>query len=388
MPRFLFISTVNGLPWGGSEALWTKVAHRLMEMGHHVAYSSEYFEDEPRELDELKAAGAVPYRRGDPSLAKFRHRFSRYMKRKRMARDYPSFKNPHWLFSVIMEERPDLIVVNSYCPYIETELSGAFEAVRREQFRYVFVSQMEDDTLILRSHKRLALKSIFTGASAVCFGSQHGVDLMTRQLAAQLPRPFIFDNPLNCSGNIHPWPEIDQGIRRFACLGRIDATAKGQDMILAALGAPVWKTRPWMLTFYGRGWHEAYLKDLASVYGILDRVHFAGFKSDIDAVWAEEEICLQPSMKEGTPMSFAEAMLCGRPCLVTDVGRMPEVIEEGVNGWVCGRSVEQVGAALERAWSQQDRWPAMGVAAHDRIAQTWDKYYPATMAKHLLSFIA
>lgn len=83
-------------------------------------------------------------------------------------------------------------------------------------------------------------------------------------------------------------------------------------------------------------------------------------------------------------MTVVEAMAAGRPCLVTDIGRMPDLIEEGKSGWVCSRGVTSVSAALERAWTQRDQWRQMGEAAHAKINEVWNFKYPEQMAERFV----
>jgi glycosyltransferase involved in cell wall biosynthesis len=46
------------------------------------------------------------------------------------------------------------------------------------------------------------------------------------------------------------------------------------------------------------------------------------------------DIYLLSSFSEGTSMTLLEAMSLSKPCVVTDVGGNPEVISDGVNGFV------------------------------------------------------
>ena len=80
-------------------------------------------------------------------------------------------------------------------------------------------------------------------------------------------------------------------------------------------------------------------------------------------------------------MTVVEAMSAGRPCLVTDIGRMPDLIHEGHTGWVCSRGVASVAAALERTWAQRSEWQIMGRRAHEAISAGWNFDYPKEMAE-------
>ena len=72
--------------------------------------------------------------------------------------------------------------------------------------------------------------------------------------------------------------------------------------------------------------------DLERRYG--GRVEFRGMVSDIAQAWREIGLLLMPSRAEGLPMAALEALAAGVPVASARVGAIPEVIQEGVNGWL------------------------------------------------------
>jgi hypothetical protein len=62
-----------------------------------------------------------------------------------------------------------------------------------------------------------------------------------------------------------------------------------------------------------------------------------------------------------------EAMFCGRPAVVTDMGRMAELCVDDETGFVApAATVSSFGHALERAWERRKDWPNIGRAARAR----------------------
>ena len=90
------------------------------------------------------------------------------------------------------------------------------------------------------------------------------------------------------------------------------------------------------LTIIGDGPEKEALQYRAFVLGLKDAVVFAGALQP-EAVREHLEnaqLFLLTSLSEGTSNSALEAMALELPVIVTAVGGMPEVIQDGVNGWV------------------------------------------------------
>jgi glycosyltransferase involved in cell wall biosynthesis len=99
----------------------------------------------------------------------------------------------------------------------------------------------------------------------------------------------------------------------------------------------------------------------------LTNVEFRGQLDNVEAIWAEHHALVLSSRFEGMPLVVVEAMLCGRPCIATDVGGNRELIRDGVNGFLAkAPTVELLDEAMNRAWENRNRLRAMGeVSARD-----------------------
>lgn len=62
------------------------------------------------------------------------------------------------------------------------------------------------------------------------------------------------------------------------------------------------------------------LHDLANELGMSDKVIWAGARADMPAIYNALDIAVSSSYIEGFPNVIGEAMACGVPCVVTDVG--------------------------------------------------------------------
>jgi glycosyltransferase involved in cell wall biosynthesis len=120
-----------------------------------------------------------------------------------------------------------------------------------------------------------------------------------------------------------------------------------------------------LAAYEGKGRDEAYLRKLARQRGLAERVVFRGHVGDIRSISRDSHLNIMASRSKGTSLALVEAMLCGRPSIVTDVGGNPEWVAEPRNGFGAeAATVRSFGAALERACTSRADWEAIGKAAH------------------------
>ncbi len=112
----------------------------------------------------------------------------------------------------------------------------------------------------------------------------------------------------------------------------------------------------------GRPKYEAELRSLAQSLGIAERIVWAGHQSDMPAAHNALDLnLLSSAFGEGFPNAVGEAMACGVPCVVTEVGDAALVV--GPAGSVVPRRDPAALAAAVR------RWLAMPEAERQALAQ-------------------
>jgi glycosyltransferase involved in cell wall biosynthesis len=208
--------------------------------------------------------------------------------------------------------------------------------------------------------------TVYTAARSIFCVSRNNLDLLRLQLGESLPNGEVVWNPFNLSDAPAPaWPDEGGGMR-VACVSRIELGHKGQDLLLQALARPEWRNRPFELNLYGTGPDEKVLRRLG-VRLQLNNLHFRGHVGDVRAIWEQNHLLVLPSRYEGVPLSLVEAMWCGRPAVVTDVGRTVELCVDDETGFIApAATVSSFGHALERAWERRHDWLHMGQAARAR----------------------
>lgn len=111
---------------------------------------------------------------------------------------------------------------------------------------------------------------------------------------------------------------------------------KGIDILLNSIAVlkkinPQAKIALWII---GDGALKTDLKERTRSLGIEEIVLFVGYQIDISDYLHASDIFVLPSRYEAMSIVLLEAMACGLPCIVTDVGENAEVVENGVQGFV------------------------------------------------------
>lgn len=131
-------------------------------------------------------------------------------------------------------------------------------------------------------------------------------------------------------------------------IGRL-SPEKGPDVFLRAFAAAAPRAPRLRAVMVGDGPELEPSRRLAGRLGLEGRVVFAGFRSDLAAVYRALDLLVIPSRSEGLPTVLLEAMLLGVPVVSTAVGAVPDVIEDGTTGLVVPAQDEPaLAAALER----------------------------------------
>ena len=75
-------------------------------------------------------------------------------------------------------------------------------------------------------------------------------------------------------------------------------------------------------------WENSQLTEWIEAAGIRKRCHLLGVRQDISRLFAAMDIATTASRSEAFPVVIGEAMACGTPCVVTDVGDSAMIVDE------------------------------------------------------------
>jgi glycosyltransferase involved in cell wall biosynthesis len=167
-------------------------------------------------------------------------------------------------------------------------------------------------------------------------------------------------------------------------VGRMTAVKRTDDVLLAFKGVLDRDVDAW-LCLIGDGPDRPRLERRAHDLGIVRRCLFVGYQDDVAPYYEAIDALLLPSVNEGTPVSVIEALAAERPAVATRVGGVPDVVRDGVDGYLVDvgdadtlaeRLVELAGDPLKRdAMGREGRKRVLERYAVDRLVDDVDVLY-------------
>jgi glycosyltransferase involved in cell wall biosynthesis len=366
--KIVFISTMKGFSWGGSEELWFEAALSAADANHEV--TAVVFENMPihGKFSLLQKAGVQIFYLKE-RVANI-PRLGRRIVNKVLSQPLQITLDDRFAF--IHELHPDLIVINQGNTLDITQYEDLKHFVAATQAPFFIINQHNNEYGRLQEDQRKFLNVFFQKASKTFFVAKRNQLVLERQCGFEIPRAVVVRNPVNLK-NVDAVPVSGNNKPSFAVVARFDTNFKGQDVLLECLAGEKWQLREFSINFYGKGPDEIYIKELIAFYNLNAKAFVRNHESDIKKIWQEHDVLILPSLSEGLPLTIVEAMICGRPCLVTDVGDSAVLIEDNVNGWIADcASVRALDDALERMWSQRGEWQLMGKSAHKTAIDFFD----------------
>lgn len=117
------------------------------------------------------------------------------------------------------------------------------------------------------------------------------------------------------------------------------------------------------LVLAGEGGDRGLIEEAIDQAGIGHRVFLLGDRSDVPQLLPAFSMFAMSSISEGYSIALLEACACALPIVVTGVGGNPEIVADGVNGFVVpARDPEALATAMGRLLDDPARAEAMGQA--------------------------
>ena len=158
----------------------------------------------------------------------------------------------------------------------------------------------------------------------------------------------------------------------LVCVARL-SEVKRIDILLQAVARVLRDDIRCKCVIVGDGPLRQQLNDEAVALGLSGHVFFEGFHEDVRPYLHAGNAFVLTSRLEGLPLSVLEAMACGLPCVVTDVGGNAEAVRHQVHGLVVPpESADAVANAISYLATHPDERAQMSRMARARVCEAFD----------------
>lgn len=352
----LYLST-NAV-WGGSEILWCESAKRLLNESA-IIYAGAYFEQSIPEKYIGQKISFIDLRQRFILPKKLQRLLSRLHLKKNVETDR--------LKELLIVHPPDLAVLS--LGNIKDGLP-LMELLSTYEVPFVTIVHMVDESLWpgLDDKRIDDLNFLFEQARANFYVSRFTLKMHEKILGCTVANARIIFNPFTKQAvDTVDFPAINE-LYKVALIGRLENFHKGYDLLIDVVKQQKWRDRNICFSIFGKGPHRRLLKNMIEKYRIKN-IFLNDHNEDVSDIWRHHHLLLMPSRMEGQSLSLIEAMKFKRAAVVTNVGGVDELIEDGISGFIAYYpTVEHIDIALERAWRARDSWREMGIAAFEHIS--------------------
>ena len=176
-------------------------------------------------------------------------------------------------------------------------------------------------------------------------------------------------------------------------VGRLTKNHKRPHLLIEAFAGLADKYPDWQVELWGdvdqRAFYEE-LKFMIKSKNLQDRVFLKGTSNEIPKILQRSDIFAFPSAYEGFGLALGEAMSMGLPAVgYKSCSAVNELIQDGVNGFLCEEGPEDLAAKLDRLMGDRALRVRMGQAARESMKQyapeaiwdAWEKLLEDVAAK-------
>ena len=278
------------------------------------------------------------------------------------------------LVGLMRATRPDLVITRGYNAEMLGRIAAIVARVPRTAIWLHDCGDIEPRTFTRKLFDRLL--EPFTSAY---YGVAHG---QVAPLAANLgyrPRKIAIARNGIAGSTCEPAPTAERDAALARSLGiepddRIIGVVavlrpeKDHATLLRAARIVLERLPDTRVLLIGDGPLRPELERMAADHGIADRVVFAGMRRDVPELLHLIDVLVLSSTTECLPMALLEGMAAGRPVIGTAVGGIPEIIEDGVTGYVVPPGLPAAMAErMVAVLGDRERAREMGMAARRRV---------------------
>lgn len=270
--------------------------------------------------------------------------------------------NIHEMSRIMAAERPDVLHVHS-----ATQASVFYldRILRKQQSQIPLIATqhgtLEENDRTQVTRRMILAADLLTAVSEAALASAIAFAGRTAE-SRKIYNGIATDPDFPANRNMPPR-------HRLLCVGRMQRE-KGFDLAIEALAAIRNGGVEADLALVGYGEDQPQFEQRASALGISQYVEFLGTldRMCVRRLMAESTILLAPSRtREGFCLAAAEAASVGTPCIVSDVGGLPETVEHDVTGLVVpNEDVATLARSITRLILDGGLWSRLSKQAYEQ----------------------
>ena len=152
-------------------------------------------------------------------------------------------------------------------------------------------------------------------------------------------------------------------------VGRLDPI-KNIPMLVSSVGAARRDIPNLRCLIVGGGDEHQALEATIVEQDLSECVKLTGFRNDASDLTQCMDLFVLSSLSEGTSIALLEAMAAGVPVVVTEVGGNPEIVSEGISGWlVPSGDVAMLSDVIREAVRSPEKSNALAIGGQRRFAE-------------------
>jgi len=184
-----------------------------------------------------------------------------------------------------------------------------------------------------------------------------GIRVLDKEIASELSRfgiknTVIMDNGVEAPNGISYVAEPSDGVLRILFVG-LHSKDKGFDVLLCACRHLRRNRVRFELHTLGQWGSEEFRQEMLRFIksaNLANVIYFHGLQHAEEkwSIYSRCHVLALPSLTEGQPLVILEAFGCGIPVVATRVGGIPDIVEDGINGFLVDPGAEEeLAKALE-----------------------------------------
>ena len=338
-----------------------ELASRQVERGNRVLAVS-LTEDVPATLEEAFARGGVR---------------TLHVPKRGLAVDITL---PLRLATAFRRDSVDVVHLHNKLPLIYGALAGKLAGCGVVSTRHGLVEGSGRQLWVRRQAARLVDGYVAVSAEVAQNTRANGLAIE--------PKLMVIENGIDL-GFYQPRPEVRAAVRAelglsdsALAIGSVCRLIHYKNVGLLLRTALPHLSQTTQLMIIGDGPERSALESVAAQHPHGKYARFLGQRADVARLLNGLDLFALSSSTEGHPLAVIEAMATGLPVLATNVGGIPEMLEDGMTGFLAPVDEQAFAARLTAALDQSRNWAAMGSAA--RLTAR-ERFSSETMAERYLA---